>query len=68
MIPQRKSHDELQRQKGCTGKHKHATRELAERALEKIRSTKEGRKHNKRLTLYKCRFCGCFHLGKSKSR
>lgn len=56
--------DEMQRARGCAGKSKHADEAGALAALTAVRD-KWGEKRTRTLQAYKCRFCGCWHLGRS---
>lgn len=52
------------RVRGCTGKRKYATREIAEEALEAV-SKKWKVPEPMRLNAYRCQFCQQFHLGRT---
>jgi len=48
------------RNRACTGKQRHASREQARDQLEAL--VRKGAPRG-RLEVYKCRFCGCWHTG-----
>lgn len=50
---------EIRRKHGCDGKVKHKTLLAAEYYLNSMPP-------NKYLTIYKCEFCNCYHIGKDQ--
>ncbi len=51
------------RRKQCTGKVTHATMQAAEEA-----ARASSRKFKTRLSAYKCRFCGGYHVGHTPAK
>lgn len=53
----------LTRDRACDGKMWHASRKQASRSMNRRRG-----KYGKRFTVYRCPFCGGYHLATKKER
>lgn len=58
--------DEMHRQRGCVGKKRYGDQATAQAKVDAMRA--KFRNIDKTLAPYHCRFCGLWHLGRSKKK